>query len=214
MSLVHLANICSHLQNASRGRLGLTSIPLTKLHLTLALGLQKQGFISTVQPGGPTPPPTFALREAPSHGPSDEALAAEPWRAYPDPPSSRSDATKTTTTTTKTSSPPPTSRSNPDEGEAAPAIPKNKALQRLWLGLKYWNNEPVLNRMTLVSKPTKRIWLNSSDLGVIVRGFEANQVKGLTRPGECLFVTTDRGVLEARECAEKKLGGMVLCRVR
>lgn len=188
MSLVHLANICSHLQNASRGRLGLTSIPLTKLHLTLALGLQKQGFISTVQPGGPTPPPTFALRKPPSGGPTDEDLAAEPWRAYPLP-----DAE--------------TSRS------AADAIPRNRALQRLWLGLKYWNNEPVLSRMTLVSKPTKRIWLNSQDLAVIVRGYEANQVKGLTRPGECLFITTDRGVFEARECVEKKLGGMVLCRV-
>ncbi|KAL1630742.1 hypothetical protein SLS54_000613 [Diplodia seriata] len=193
MSLVHLANICSHLQNASRGRLGLTSIPLTKLHLTLALGLQKQGFISTVQPGGPTPPPTFALRDPPSDGPTDEALAAEPWRAYPS-----ADESAAITTSEKA---------------AADAIPKNRALQRLWLGLKYWNNEPVLNRMTLVSKPTKRIWLNTEDLGVIVRGYEANQVKGLTRPGECLFVTTDRGVFEARECVEKKLGGMVLCRV-
>ncbi|KAL0262554.1 hypothetical protein SLS55_001522 [Diplodia seriata] len=194
MSLVHLANICSHLQNASRGRLGLTSIPLTKLHLTLALGLQKQGFISTVQPGGPTPPPTFALRDPPSDGPTDEALAAEPWRAYP---SADESAASTTSS----------------EKAAADGIPKNRALQRLWLGLKYWNNEPVLNRMTLVSKPTKRIWLNTEDLGVIVRGYEANQVKGLTRPGECLFVTTDRGVFEARECVEKKLGGMVLCRV-
>lgn len=36
---------------------------------------------------------------------------------------------------------------------------------------------------------------------------------GLTRPGECLFVSTDRGVLEARECVERKVGGMILCRV-
>jgi len=26
-------------------------------------------------------------------------------------------------------------------------------------------------------------------------------------------VSTDRGILEARECVERKIGGMVLCRV-
>jgi len=31
--------------------------------------------------------------------------------------------------------------------------------------------------------------------------------------GECVFITTDRGIMEARECAERKIGGMVLCRV-
>lgn len=190
MSLVGLAHVCSHLQNASKGRLGLTSIPLTKLHLTLALGLQKQGFISTVQPGGPVPPPSFALREPPLSEITDEVLAEEPWKAYPRP-----------GVNVKT------------EKLTEDKIPKNRALQRLWLGLKYWNNEPVLNRMSLISKPTKRIWLNSHDLGTIVRGYEAGQVKGLTKPGECLFVTTDRGIFEARECVEKKLGGMVLCRV-
>lgn len=190
MSLVNLAHVCSHLQNASKAHLGLTSVPLTKLHLTLALGLQKQGFISSVSPGGPTPPPTFALREPPTGGPSAEQLEREPWAAYPAP--GVGDAA---------------------EDAQAQTIPTNKALQRLWLGLKYWNNEPVLNKMTLISKPTKRIWLNSNDLGIIVRGQEAGQVKGLTRPGECLFVTTHRGVLEARECVEKKLGGMILCRV-
>ncbi|EKG15536.1 Ribosomal protein S8 [Macrophomina phaseolina MS6] len=184
MSLVNLAHMCSHLQNASRARLGLTSVPLTKLHLTLALGLQKQGFISSVAPGGPTPPPTFALRAPSCEGPSAEQLREQPWLAYQTPVRTRTPQT----------------------------VPTNKALQRLWLGLKYWNNEPVLREMKLASKPTKRIWLNSEDLGKIVRGYEANQVKGLTRPGECLFITTDRGVFEARECVEKKIGGMVLCR--
>lgn len=192
MSLVNLAHVCSHLQNASKARLGLTSVPLTKLHLTLALGLQKQGFLSAVTPGGPAPPPTFAMRAPTAQGPSDEQLEAEPWRAYPSPGEDAQDH---------------------DSPTAQIEIPKNRALQRLWLGLKYWDNEPVLSKMTLVSKPTKRIWVSSHDLGVVVRGHEAALVKGLTKPGECLFVTTDRGILEARECVEKKLGGMVLCRV-
>ena len=56
MSLVNLAHVCSHLQNASLARLGLTSIPHTRLHLSVALLLQKQGFFSQVKLGGPSPP--------------------------------------------------------------------------------------------------------------------------------------------------------------
>ncbi len=67
--------------------------------------------------------------------------------------------------------------------------------------------------MNMVSKPKKRIWLDVESLALIVRGRRAGYVDGLTRPGECLFVSTDRGVLEARECVERKVGGMILCRV-
>jgi len=31
--------------------------------------------------------------------------------------------------------------------------------------------------------------------------------------GETMFLATDRGVLEVREALEKKVGGLVLCRV-
>lgn len=50
-------------------------------------------------------------------------------------------------------------------------------------------------------------------LGRLVRGREAGRVKGISKPGECVFVSTDRGILEARECVERKIGGMLLCRV-
>ena len=79
--------------------------------------------------------------------------------------------------------------------------------------MKYWNNEPVLSKMNVVSKPTKRIHLNSKQISELVRGRDAGYVKGLRKPGECIFVSTDRGILEARECAERKVGGMLLCRV-
>jgi ribosomal protein S8 len=94
-----------------------------------------------------------------------------------------------------------------------PVTQENISTRRLWLGLKYWNNEPVLREMGMVSKPTKRVWMDVEGLGRIVRGREAGYVKGLTKPGECLFVSTDRGVMESRECVEKKIGGMLLCRV-
>lgn len=47
----------------------------------------------------------------------------------------------------------------------------------------------------------------------VVRGRDSGYVRGLRSPGELLFLSTDRGVLEARECAERKVGGQVLCRV-
>lgn len=167
MSLVTLSHVCSHLQNASRARLGLTSVPSSNLILTLMLSLQTSGFISTVVRGGPEPPPPSLLLNLPSNNPSD----------------------------------------------VEPVTQSNIATRRLWLGLKYWNSEPVLSRMNMVSKPKKRIWMDVESLALIVRGRRAGYVDGLTRPGECLFVSTDRGVLEARECAERKVGGMILCRV-
>ncbi|OAP55120.1 hypothetical protein AYL99_10820 [Fonsecaea erecta] len=170
MSLVHLANTCSHMQNASRARLGLTSIPDTKFHLKLMLALQNSGFLSTVVRGGPTPPPAHNLLSHPSS--SDPAHPIEPVTRH------------------------------------------NVASRRLWLGLKYWNSEPVIEKMELVSKPTRRIWMDVAGLRRLVLGQKSGYVKGMTRPGECMYVSTDVGILEARECVERKIGGMLVCRVR
>ncbi|KAF2791117.1 40S ribosomal protein S8 [Melanomma pulvis-pyrius CBS 109.77] len=194
MSLVNLAHVCSHMQNASKARLGLTSIPVSKLHVNLMLGLQREGFISTVTLGGATPPKPFLLQAQPDPEQLEKMAARlkeEPWNAYP------------------------------VEGHAPLGkelvqevhVPENPARRRLWLGLKYWNNEPVLKNMKLISKPTRRIWLTSEDLGKITRTRESSYVKGLTHPGECMFMTTDRGILEARDCVERRIGGMALCRV-
>lgn len=43
--------MCAHLQNVTRANRSLTSVPMTKLHLQIALGLYKEGFISSVQRG-------------------------------------------------------------------------------------------------------------------------------------------------------------------
>ncbi|KAF2459491.1 ribosomal protein S8 [Lineolata rhizophorae] len=203
MSLVNLANVCSHLQNASKARLGLTSIPVSKLHVALMLALQREGFLSSVTLGGanppanlvqgnPSPPADELVAAQKEPEPSADALAAEPWLIYD-------------------------SRDWTDMvrwgDDAEQVVPRNLARRRLWLGLKYWDNEPVLSRMGLISKPKKRVILNSAHLQKITRGFEANFVKGLRRPGECIFLNTDRGVLESRICAEKNIGGMALCRV-
>jgi ribosomal protein S8 len=160
MSLVNLSHVCSHLQNASRARLGLTSIPLSNLHLSLSLQLQKAGFFSHVIRGGPEPPDLLETNDTPE-----------------------------------------------------PVTQANISSRKLWLGLKYWNNEPVLSKMTMVSKPTKRVWMNQEGLARLVKGRDYDYVKGLRDVGETLYVSTDQGILEARECVERRTGGMILCRV-
>jgi len=55
-SILNIAHMCSHLQNASKARLGLTSVKNTKYNLHLALALHRSGFFSVVYRGGPHPP--------------------------------------------------------------------------------------------------------------------------------------------------------------
>jgi ribosomal protein S8 len=100
-----------------------------------------------------------------------------------------------------------------DENEEIEAVTKsNVASRRLWLGLKYWQSEPVLSKMSMVSKPTRRIHIDVESLRDVVRGRKRGYVEGLRSPGECLFLSTDQGIMEARQCVETKTGGLVLCR--
>jgi ribosomal protein S8 len=158
MSLVTLSHVCSHLQNATRARLSLTSIPYTNLTLSISHLLLGSGFISRLALGTQTQP-----------APAEQLHITQ----------------------------------------------RNIAQLRLWLSLKYSprTNDPVLSSMRMVSRPTRRIWLDTEALGRIVRGRDAGYVDGLRNPGECLFVSTDRGVMEVREAVRRRVGGMVLCRV-
>lgn len=160
MPIAAVVNACAHLQNASRARLGLTSLPNTKYNLFFSLALHRSGLVSSVTRAGPHPPPP------------DQLLTFE----------------------------------------AEPVTTRNVASRRLWLGLKYHNNEPVMRNVKSISKPTRPIRADLPALQRIARGFESGYVDGL-KMGECLFVATDKGVLEIREALEKKVGGLVICRV-
>ena len=61
--------------------------------------------------------------------------------------------------------------------------------------------------MNLVSKQTRRIWMDVEGLRKLVPGKRSGYVAGLTRTGECLCVSTDQGILEARDCLERRIGG-------
>ena len=56
MPIANVVNMCSHLQNASKARLGLTSVPHNKYNLRVALALHRAGFLSFVTRGGTRPP--------------------------------------------------------------------------------------------------------------------------------------------------------------
>ncbi|KAK4231157.1 ribosomal protein S8 [Podospora fimiseda] len=160
MPMHSITNACAHLQNATRARLGLTSLPNTKYVLRLALAMHRAGLISSVTRGGPTPPPPEALLTT----------------------------------------------------ETEPVTTANVANRRLWIGLKYWNNQPVMSKLQPVSKPSRRVTATIPELAKVARGFRAGHLLGLN-VGELMFISTDKGVLEIREALEKKSGGLVLCRV-
>jgi len=106
------------------------------------------------------------------------------------------------------------SRGNHIEPDTAyvPTTPDNIATRRLWLELKYNNDEPVLKKMTAVSKPSKKVVMQVQELQNLAAGNRAQFIKGL-QPGEIAILTTNYGVLELREALEKGAGGEILCRV-
>ncbi|TGJ85708.1 hypothetical protein E0Z10_g3025 [Xylaria hypoxylon] len=159
MGVLGVIHMISHLQNASRARLGLTSVPHTKYNVFLALALHRAGFVSFVTRGGGHPPDPATIGTF----------------------------------------------------EPEPLTKANAASQRLWLGLKYTNNIPVLGEIVPISTPKRKITSDLKSLERLVRGFDASRQRGLNL-GECLFLSTDRGTMESREAVERKVGGLLLCR--
>ncbi|KAL2110815.1 hypothetical protein VUR80DRAFT_642 [Thermomyces stellatus] len=158
MGVLSVVHACSHLQNASRARLAITSIPVSKYNLNLCLALHRAGYISSITRGGVHPP-------------------------------------------------------EPDAIEAVePLTHANVSKARLWLGLKYWDGKPVMQNIKPISTPKRKVTLKLEGLERMVRGLPARTLPGLTL-GESLFLTTDVGVLEAREAVERHRGGLLLCRV-
>ena len=88
--------------------------------------------------------------------------------------------------------------------------------RRIWADLKYRDDQPVLRNMELVSKPSKRVHMDLSEIRLICSGRRAQQVKPLGM-GEIAVVRTkdkEHEWLEAREALQLKLAGEVVCRAR
>ena len=98
--------------------------------------------------------------------------------------------------------------------EAFPLVSDSQ--KRIWAQLKYREDLPVLNKMELISKPSKRVYMDVGEIRLICSGRRC----GVTQPigmGEIVVVKThdkENEWIEAREALALKLGGEVICRAR
>ena len=85
--------------------------------------------------------------------------------------------------------------------EVSPS-PLTKAQNDLVIKLKYGRGgEAVINKITRVSKPGKRVYSRKAELKPVLRGL------GIW------VVSTPKGVMSDRQAREANVGGEVLCRV-
>ena len=89
-----------------------------------------------------------------------------------------------------------------------------EAQRRIWAELKYREDKPVLNQMGVISKPSKKIHLDTNEIKLICTGRRAQQVRPLGM-GEIAIIRTknrEHEWLEAREALQLNLPGEAICR--
>ncbi|EJD36255.1 ribosomal protein S8 [Auricularia subglabra TFB-10046 SS5] len=87
--------------------------------------------------------------------------------------------------------------------------------RRIWAELKYRDERPVLNAMHAVSKPSRRIFLDQTELMLLCTGRSVKHVRPLGM-GEIAVVRTqlkDNEWMEARQAVQLRVkGGELMCR--
>jgi ribosomal protein S8 len=89
-----------------------------------------------------------------------------------------------------------------------------EAQRRIWAELKYRDDRPVLHNMSLVSMPSRRVFMDLGEIRRICTGRRAQTIKPLGM-GEIAVVHTknkEHEWLEAREALQLKLDGEIICR--
>ncbi|KAI0367220.1 ribosomal protein S8 [Pilatotrama ljubarskyi] len=92
----------------------------------------------------------------------------------------------------------------------------NDSQKRIWADLKYRDDRPVLADMELISRPSKPIFMDLSEIRRLCTGRRVQNVKPL-RMGEIAIVKTkerEHEWLEAREALQLRIPGEVICRAR
>ncbi|KAK0525459.1 hypothetical protein OC835_005602 [Tilletia horrida] len=86
--------------------------------------------------------------------------------------------------------------------------------RRLWVDLKYGaDDRPVLEKMTLVSKPSRKLHLSNEELLRFATGTRAKFVPPLKMGEIGLVQCGGHGWWEVRDAIKQGLGGEVVCRV-
>ncbi|CAH6721071.1 37S ribosomal protein S8, mitochondrial [[Candida] jaroonii] len=89
----------------------------------------------------------------------------------------------------------------------------NIATRRLWLGLKYRNNNAIIKHFEMISKPSRKVNLSDVEIKALSSGINVRFIEGL-QPGEIILVKVGDEIMEIQEAAKKGVHGMVLCRIR
>ncbi|KAJ7100261.1 ribosomal protein S8 [Mycena belliarum] len=108
------------------------------------------------------------------------------------------------------------SRGTIAEQSPAAFLAVNAAQQRIWADLKYRDDLPVLQSMELISKPSKKIFMELAEIRRLCTGRRAQNVRPLGM-GEIIVIKTgdkENEWLEAREAVQMKLSGEVICRAQ
>ncbi|KIJ61491.1 hypothetical protein HYDPIDRAFT_115999 [Hydnomerulius pinastri MD-312] len=91
-----------------------------------------------------------------------------------------------------------------------------EAQRRIWAELKYRDDRPLLSNMSLISLPSRRVFMDLGEIRRICSGRRAQTVKPLGL-GEIAVVKTrskEHEWLEAREALMLGLDGEIICRAR
>lgn len=81
------------------------------------------------------------------------------------------------------------------------SVSDDKIHPTLTIVLKYYNGQPVIETITRISKPSRRVYRGIDDLPVISGGLGV------------AIVSTSKGVLTAKAAKAAGIGGEVLCSV-
>lgn len=84
--------------------------------------------------------------------------------------------------------------------------------KRVWAELKYRSERAVLNKMSLVSHPSRRVFMDPEEVKRFVRGSRVKFVPGLSL-GEVCLINSRMGWVDGREAVKRGLGGEVIARV-
>ncbi len=80
-------------------------------------------------------------------------------------------------------------------------VKESDAIERFDIHLKYYYSNPVVNEISVVSKPGRRIYSTFDKIPLVKNGL------GL------VVLSTSQGVIADHEAREKKLGGEVLLKI-
>ncbi|EDK42563.1 hypothetical protein PVL30_000713 [Lodderomyces elongisporus] len=90
---------------------------------------------------------------------------------------------------------------------------ENISSRRIWIDLKYRQNQSVINQMKMVSVPSKKVELSAEDVRNLAAGVKVRRVDPI-QPAECLFIENEGQLYELKDAAKKGLGGKALFRIR